>query len=69
MNTMEFKKVLSSGILSTLAMTLFSYWVSELMNENFREPEIMTILINNLSLIDKQYVPYFRMEFAFHYWI
>ena len=65
MNTMEFKKVLSSGILGTLAMTIFSYWVSELMNENFREPEIMTILINNLSLIDKQYAPYLGWSLHF----
>jgi len=48
MNSMEFKKVLSSGTIGTSAMTIFSYLVSELMSENFREPEIQTSLIRSL---------------------
>jgi hypothetical protein len=68
MNTMEFKKVLSSGILGTSAMTIFSYLVSEVTNENFREPEIMTVLINNLLKNPHQYyAPY--LGWSLHYMI
>ncbi len=45
---MEFKKVLYAGILATSAMTIFSYLVSEITGENFREPELITMLINDL---------------------
>ena len=48
MKSVEFKKVLSSGIIGTSAMTIFSYLVSELMKDNFREPEIQTYLIKNI---------------------
>ena len=61
MNTMDFKKVLFSRILGTSAMTIFSYIVSELMSENFREPEIMTTLINNLLPPTNPYAPYFAL--------
>jgi hypothetical protein len=65
MNSIEFKKILSSGIIGTSAMTIFSYLVSELMSENFREPEIMTTLIKNLLLTAKQYSPY--LAWSLHY--
>jgi len=64
---MEFKKVLSSGIIGTSAMTIFSYLVSELMNDNFREPEIQTILIENILPTSKQYAPY--LAWSLHYFI
>ncbi|MFP5039580.1 hypothetical protein [Parasediminibacterium sp. JCM 36343] len=65
MNTQEFKKVLSMGILATSAMTIFSYLVSELMSENFREPEIMAIFIKDLLPTAKQCAPYFA--WCLHY--
>ncbi|MFP5042880.1 hypothetical protein [Parasediminibacterium sp. JCM 36343] len=65
MNTQEFKKVLSMGILATSAMTIFSYLVSELMSENFREPEIMTVFIKDLLPTAKQYAPY--LAWGLHY--
>lgn len=58
MNIMQFKKVLSSGIFGTTAMTIFSYVVSEVKHENFREPEIMSLLFKNLSIIILQYGTY-----------
>ncbi len=64
---MKFKKVLSAGIIGTSAMTIFSYLVSELMSENFREPEIQTILIKNLLPAAKQYAPY--LAWSLHYLI
>ncbi len=51
--------------MSTSAMTIFSYLVSELMSENFREPEIMTVLIRNLLLTTKQNAPY--LAWSLHY--
>ena len=65
---MELKKVLSSGILGTSAMTIFSYLVSELMSENFREPEIMSFLFKNLSITFLQYETYLGyLAWTFHY--
>lgn len=64
---MEFKKVLFSGIIGTSAMTIFSYLVSELMSENFREPEIQTILIKNILPTAKQYAPF--LAWSLHYFI
>ena len=65
---MEFKKVLSSGILGTSAMTIFSYLVSELMSDNFREPEIMSLLFKNLSITFLQYGTYLGcLAWVFHY--
>ena len=65
MNSLEFKKVFSAGIIGTSAMTIFSYLVSVLMNENFREPEIMTTLIKNLLQTAKQYSP--SLAWSLHY--
>ena len=64
---MEFKKVLSSGIIGTSAMTIFSYLVSELMKDNFREPEIQTYLFKNILPTAKQYAPY--LAWSLHYFI
>jgi hypothetical protein len=65
---MEFKKVLSSGILGTSAMTIFSYLVSQLMSENFREPEIMSFLFKNLSITFLQYGTFLGyLAWTFHY--
>ncbi len=65
MNSMEYKKVLSAGFIGTSAMTIFSYLVSELMSDNFREPEIQTTLIKNLLPTAKQYAPY--LAWSLHY--
>ncbi|MBC7407412.1 MAG: hypothetical protein H7339_03400 [Arcicella sp.] len=68
MNTMEFKKVLSSGILGTTAMTIFSYVVSEVKREDFREPEIMSLLFKNLSITFLQYGTYLGyLAWIIHY--
>jgi hypothetical protein len=67
MNSTEFKKVFFSGIIGTSAMTIFSYLVSVLMNGNFREPEIMTILIKNILPNATQYAPY--LAWSVHYFI
>jgi hypothetical protein len=65
---MEFKKVLSSGILGTSAMTIFSYLVSQLMSKNFREPEIMSFLFKNLSITFLQYGTFLGyLAWTFHY--
>jgi hypothetical protein len=65
---MEFKKVLSSGILGTSAMTIFSYLISQLMSENFREPEIMSFLFKNLSITFLQYGTFLGyLAWTFHY--
>ena len=68
MNTMEFKKVLSSGILGTSGMTVFSYLVSALMSQNFREPEIMCLLFKNLLKNPEQSEPYLTwLAWSVHY--
>ena len=41
----DLKKIISSAIIGTSAMTLFSYLVSESKEENFREPKILADLI------------------------
>lgn len=64
---MEFKKVFSSGILGTSAMTILSYLISELLSENFREPKILAALIKNLLPATKQYAPY--LGWSLHYFI
>lgn len=51
---MEPKKILSSAIVGTSAMTLFSYIVSEIEKENFREPEVLAKLVKKLPVdLDK----------------
>ena len=67
MNSLEFKKVLFSGIIGTSAMTIFSYLISELMSDNFREPEIQTVLIGNILPTIKQFAPY--LAWSLHYFI
>ncbi len=45
---MNLSKVISAGILGTSMMTLFSYWVSEDKNKQFREPALLAILLKRL---------------------
>ena len=45
---MQRGKTLSSAIVGTSAMTLFSYLVSESKDKNFREPEIISQLVERL---------------------
>ena len=48
--------VISAGITGTSVMTLFSYLVSELQKENFREPEILARLLYRIApQINKQF--------------
>ncbi|HSN59430.1 MAG TPA: hypothetical protein VLR49_00740 [Ferruginibacter sp.] len=47
---MQTGKILSSAIVGTSAMTLFSYLVSESENKNFREPEVLGQLIKRLPI-------------------
>ncbi|MDB5249869.1 MAG: hypothetical protein JWQ40_4263 [Segetibacter sp.] len=44
---MKAGKILRSGITGTSLMTLFSYTVSNLKKENFREPELLAELLEN----------------------
>jgi hypothetical protein len=68
MKTIKFKKVLLSGMLGTSGMTVFSYVASELMSENFREPEIMCFLFKNLLVNPQQYEPYLiLLAWSVHY--
>lgn len=46
---MQTNKIIIPGIVGTSAMTLFSYLISESKNKNFREPEILGVLIKRLS--------------------
>ena len=46
---MEPAKVLTSAILGTSAMTLFSYLVSEKKNENYKEPDVLAMLLKKLK--------------------
>lgn len=47
-NNPDLLPVMSAGITGTSLMTLFSYLVSRLQKENFREPEILARLIYHL---------------------
>ena len=68
MNIMEFKKVFFSSILGTTAMTIFSYVVSEVMSDNFREPDVMSFFFKNLSKTFLQYGTYLGyLAWAIHY--
>ena len=41
-------KVISAGLVGTTFMTLFSYLVSEMQKENFKEPELLGKMLNRL---------------------
>jgi hypothetical protein len=45
---MQAAKILTSAIVGTSAMTLFSYLISESKSKNFREPEVLGQLIKRL---------------------
>lgn len=45
---MLLQKILTSAIVGTSAMTLFSYAISESVNKNFREPEILSQLMERI---------------------
>lgn len=50
-NTIKnFGKTFTSAIIGTSAMTLYSYFRSEVENKNFREPEILNMMIDNLDM-------------------
>lgn len=42
--------ILTGSLVATTAMTLFSYIVAYLSNSNFKEPELLNILLNNSQL-------------------
>lgn len=48
---MESRKILSSAIVGTSAMTLLSYLISETQKKNFREPEILGQLIKSIPIV------------------
>jgi len=45
---MQTGKILASALVGTTAMTIFSYLVSEAENKNFREPDVLSELIERL---------------------
>lgn len=47
---MKTDKILIPALVGTSAMTLFSYQVTESKNKNFREPELLGILIKRLPI-------------------
>ena len=47
---MQTGKILISALVATSAMTVFSYLVSESKNKNFREPELLGVLIKRLPI-------------------
>lgn len=67
MSITQLKKIVVSGIIGTSAMTIFSYLVSKIMGENFREPEILAILIKNMLPTATPYAIY--LGWVLHYLI
>ena len=47
---MQTGKIITSAIIGTTAMTLFSYLISNTENKNYREPEILGKLIRRLPI-------------------
>ena len=47
---MQTGKIITSAIIGTTAMTLFSYLISTSENKNYREPEILGKLIRRLPI-------------------
>ena len=45
---MNVTKIISAGIIATSMMTLFSYWISEDKDKQFREPALLAILLKRI---------------------
>jgi hypothetical protein len=45
---MNVTKVITAGIVGTSMMTLFSYWISEDKDKQFREPALLAILLKRM---------------------
>lgn len=46
---MDTGKIITSGLAGTSLMTIFSYVVSEIQKDNFKEPELLADLLERLS--------------------
>lgn len=61
---MQFDLILLSGFIGTSLMTLFSYIMSVIMKDHFREPQLLNQLINGSS-----FIPFHVNRFSLTGWI
>lgn len=54
MSMEEFSFILTTAFFATLAMTLFSYLMSQTFHQNFREPQLLNLLLDKLPHADFQ---------------
>ncbi|HSJ67515.1 MAG TPA: hypothetical protein VK921_07565 [Anditalea sp.] len=50
---MNYLKIVTSSLLGTSAMTVYSYWRSRRENKNFREPQLLNLMMENLYILPK----------------
>lgn len=61
---MQFDLILLSGFIGTLLMTMFSYIMSVILKDHFREPQLLNQLINGSS-----FIPFHVNRFSLAGWI
>ena len=52
-NRQEIAKIVSAGVTGTTAMTAFSYLVSEIKDEQFKEPQLLAELLQRIATLNK----------------
>lgn len=66
---MEIIKLLVIGIVATTCMTLFSYILSNIRNRQFREPELLNILLSKATLFKVKLPQKSSIGWIIHYLI
>ncbi|MCF4100821.1 hypothetical protein L1I30_03995 [Gillisia sp. M10.2A] len=64
---MEVTKIICSGFAATSLMTAFSYLVSRIKNKQFREPELLNILISRSDLLNFKLSKKSSVGWVLHY--
>ncbi len=66
---MEIFKILVAGVVATSLMTIFSYGVSIVRSSQFREPQLLNILINRSRLFNFKLSKTSKVGWGIHYFI
>ena len=61
--------ILIAGFLGTTVMTLFSYLYSKIRSRQFREPELLNVLINNTHILQSEVSKKNAAGWVLHYLI
>ncbi len=66
---MEIFKILVAGVVATSLMTIFSYGVSIVRSSQFREPQLLNILINRSHIFKIEIPKNSKIGWGIHYFI